>query len=284
MLKNLLREPLLHFLLIGAALFLIYYLQNDDTAADDSDQIIITEAHVDRLISMWEKQRQRLPTRNELNGLIEAQIREEVLYREALNLGLDQNDAGVRRRLARKVEFLFADISDQVEPTETQLEDYLVANPEKFEIPGRIDFFQVYFNTDKRGEQANEDAGMLLAKLAQNSSDLDLGLVGDRFMFGYEHEKLSVTEVASMFGGNFSDFLFELPVGSWQGPVPSSYGLHLVYIQHKSSPLVPELDAVRNKVRVEWLSEQRREMDEIFYQQLRQQYEVVVETWSNSAQ
>ena len=277
MLKNLLREPLLHFLLIGVVLFLVYYLQNDDAAGADSNQIVITEAHVDRLISMWEKQRQRLPTRDELNGLIEGQVREEVLYREALNLGLDRNDAGVRRRLARKMEFLFADISDQVEPTESQLEDYLAANKEKFEVPGRIDFFQVYFNTDKHGEQAGEDAGMLLARLAQDSSNLDLGAAGDRFMFGYEHEQLSVAEVGSMFGMDFSERLFRLPVGSWQGPVPSSYGLHLVYIRHKSPTTLPGLDAVRDKVRSEWLSVQRREMDEIFYQRLREQYEVVVE-------
>lgn len=282
MLKNLIREPLLHFMLIGAALFLIYYLQNDTGAGDDSNQIVITEAQVDRLITMWEKQRQRLPTPDELNGLIEGQIREEVLYREALDMGLDQNDAGVRRRLARKMEFLFADISDQVEPSETQLKDYLDANTGKFEVPGRIDFIQIYFNTDKRGSKANEDAKLLLTSLEEERSNQVPGMEGDRFMFGYEHERLSPAEVTSMFGKDFTEVLYELPPGSWQGPVVSSYGLHLVYIREKTPSFVPELDDVRTKVRSEWLSEQRREMDDLFYQQLRQQYEIVVEARDNS--
>ena len=102
-------------------------------------------------------------------------------------------------------------------------------------------------------------------------------MAGDRFMFGYAHEQLSGIEVGSMFGMDFSERLFELPVGSWQGPVPSSYGLHLVYVMHKSSPVLPALDAVREKLRSEWLADQRRKMDEIFYQRLRQQYEIVVE-------
>lgn len=282
MLKNLIREPLLHFMLIGAALFLIYYLQNDTGAGDDRNQIVITEAQVDRLITMWEKQRQRLPTPDELNGLIEGQIREEVLYREALDMGLDQNDAGVRRRLARKMEFLFADISDQVEPSETQLKDYLDANTGKFEVPGRIDFIQIYFNTDKRGSKANEDAKLLLTSLEEERSNQVPGMEGDRFMFGYEHERLSPAEVTSMFGKDFTEVLYELPPGSWQGPVVSSYGLHLVYIREKTPSFVPELDDVRTKVRSEWLSEQRREMDDLFYQQLRQQYEIVVEALDNS--
>ena len=282
MLKNLIREPLLHFMLIGAALFLIYYLQNDTGAGDDRNQIVITEAQVDRLITMWEKQRQRLPTPDELNGLIEGQIREEVLYREALDMGLDQNDAGVRRRLARKMEFLFADISDQVEPSETQLKDYLDANTGKFEVPGRIDFIQIYFNTDKRGSKANEDAKLLLTSLEEERSNQVPGMEGDRFMFGYEHERLSPAEVTSMFGKDFTEVLYELPPGSWQGPVVSSYGLHLVYIREKTPSFVPELDDVRTKVRSEWLSEQRREMDDLFYQQLRQQYEIVVEARDNS--
>ena len=278
MLKNLLREPLLHFLLIGAALFVVYYLQNEPGTDGDSNRIVITEAHVERLITLWEKQRQRLPTPAELEGLIEGQVREEVLYREAMNLGLDQNDTGVRRRLARKMEFLFADISEQVEPSDGQLQEYLDANPEKFEVPGRIDFLQVYFNVDKRADQAEQDAGMLLTRLEENEAGVDLGMAGDRFMFGYEHQQLSEAEVTSMFGSRFTEKLVELPVGSWQGPVPSSYGLHLVYIENRTASVIPELDQIRSKVQTEWQSEKRGEMDAAFYQQLRQQYEIEINT------
>ncbi|MEN8133221.1 MAG: peptidylprolyl isomerase [Pseudomonadota bacterium] len=280
MLKSWLREPLLHFLLIGAVLFLLYYLQNDLNDEDlvaDSNRIVISGAHIDRLVTMWEKRRQRPPIPSELEGLIEHRIREEVLNREALSMGLDKDDSVIRRRLAQKVEFIFADIAAQAEPTDTQLVDYLNANPEKFEIPGRISFVQVYFNTDKRGEQGHRDAGKLMAKLMQPGSYIDIGSVGDVFMFGQQHEHVTEQDVSRLFGEGFSKELFNLPIGGWQGPISSSYGSHLVRIASKTLSAQPDLEAVRDKVRIEWEAEQRQQMDESFYQSLRQRYEIVIE-------
>ena len=282
MLKKLLREPLLHFLLIGATLFFVYSLQNDQLPNDDDNRIVISEAHIDRLIARWEKQRQRLPTQKELDGLVESLIREEVLYREALAMGLDKNDAGVRRRLAQKVEFIFADISDQMEPTESQLTEYLNTNRKRFEIPGRIDFLQVYFNTDKRGESAGNDADQLLGELTKTGSNVDIGLAGDGFMFGYQHEQLSKGQVARMFGESFANSLFELEVGDWQGPIRSSYGIHLVRIESRTAATQPELETIRDKVATEWSAERRRELNDAAYRKLRERYEVIVETGSDS--
>jgi len=275
LLKKWLREPLLHFLLIGAALFVLYGLQNDEAVGDDR-RIVFTDADINRLVALWEKRWQRLPTQRELEGLIESQIREEVLYREALAMGLDQQDTVVRRRLAQKLEFITADLAAQAEPGDAELADFLAAHSDQFEVPGRISFVQVYLNADKRGEQVEQDASILLDELTQPESSMDVMAAGDAFMFGQQHEQLSEQGVARLFGAVFAEKLFALPVGSWEGPVPSGYGLHLVRIDHKTEPRQPELHTVRDKVRNEWLAQQRRTMDEAFYKSLRQRYEIEV--------
>ncbi|MEA1889837.1 MAG: peptidylprolyl isomerase [Pseudomonadota bacterium] len=276
MLKKWLREPLLHFLLIGAALFILYGLQNDETVDNDT-RIVISEADIDRLLTLWEKKWQRPPGQSELDGLIEAQIRQEVLYREALAMGLDKEDSIVHRRLAQKVEFIFSDIASQAEPTDSELTDYLAANADKFETPARISFQQIYLNSDKRGDHAQSDANHLLDKLTQPDSSVDIMTAGDSFMFGQQHENLTEHGVARLFGKDFASKLFSLPSGAWQGPVRSGYGLHLVQISNRTTPIQPSLDAVRQKVLNEWHTQQRQIMNEQFYQNLRTRYEIVIE-------
>ena len=276
MINKWLREPLLHFLLIGAALFILYGLQNDKPV-DDGKCIVITEADIDRLLTLWEKKWQRLPTRPELDGMIEAQIREEVLYREALAMGLDKEDAIVRRRLAQKVDFIFSDLASQAQPDDTKLADYLVKHADRFEIPARISFQQIYLNSDKRGDKTGSDAEELLTELSQSNSSVDTLAAGDSFMFGQEYDDMTEHDVARLFGKDFAEKLFSLSPGDWQGPVRSGYGLHLVEISSKTMASLPQLGAVREKVLNEWLSEQRRTMNEAFYQNLRSRYDVVIE-------
>jgi len=276
LLKKWLREPLVHFLFIGGLLFLAYSLQNDGFS-DQDKRIVFTQADINRLVLLWEKQRQRPPTQVELEGLIEQQVREQVMYREALVMGLDQNDSIVRRRLAQKVEFISADLAAQVEPSETNLAEYLAAHRDKFEIPARISFVQVYLSTDKRATNAQAEATRLLAALEKAGSGADIRKFGDRFMLGQQHEQVTEFEVTRLFGQVFAEKLFSLSVGNWQGPVPSGYGLHIVRIDNKTVARQPELKTVRNKVRDEWMNEQRRVVDKAFYNSLRQRYEIVIE-------
>jgi len=270
-----LREPLLHFLLIGGALFLFYGLQNEGFD-DNRNRIVFTEADIDRLSTLWEKKRQRPPTQVELDGLIEQQIREEVMYREALAMGLDQNDSIVRRRLAQKVEFISADLAALAEPSDAELADYLATHSDMFEVPGRINFVQVYLNADQRGEYVQQEVQRLLDELTQAGSEVDITTAGDPFMLGQHHAQLTEQGVTRLFGEDFASKLFALPVGSWQGPVRSGYGLHLVRIDSKTVARQQELAAVRDKVRNEWFAEQRRTVDKAFYQSLRQRYEIVI--------
>jgi hypothetical protein len=274
--KRWLSEPLLHFLLIGGALFLFYGFQNDGYV-DYDNRIVITSADINRLAMLWEKKWQRPPVQFEMEGLLEQQIREEVLYREALSMGLDKNDSVVRRRMAQKVEFISSGLADQLEPADDDLAAYQEANPEKFELPARVSFTQVYLNVDRHGENTEKEALDLLRRLQQEEQGLDILEAGDAFMFGAQHDQLSHHGVSRLFGNDFANSVFELPVGGWEGPVWSGYGIHLVLIQDKTTAVQPELSAVRDDVRNEWLMEQRRTLDEALYKSLRQRYEIEIE-------
>ncbi len=271
-----LREPLLHFLLIGATLFFLYGLQNDQPVTD-ANHIVISEADIDRLLSQWEKRWQRLPTPAELDGIIAAQVREEVLYREALAMGLDKNDAVVHRRLAQKMEFIFSDLALQAEPTEDDLNSYLTSHPELFEEPARISFVQIYFNDDQRADRVEQDVAQTYSALTAPGSMIDAANAGDTFMFGQQHNNLSKKQVTRLFGKQFAEQVFNLPVDGWQEPIVSGFGIHLVKVDAKTIARTPELDEVRIRVLNEWQSWQRKQVNEQFYQSLRARYEVVIE-------
>jgi len=274
-LTTLLREPLLHFLLIGAALFLFYNLQNEGRI--DNNRIVISEAQINHLVTLWEKKRQRPPTQIELESMIKQQVREEVMVREALAMGLDKNDSIIRRRLAQKIDFITSDLAALAEPSETELSNYLSTHGEQFSLPARIDFVQVFINPEKRGVDTDNYTNSLLNKLTQAGSNSDITTLGDSLMLDQQHEQVTEHDVSRLFGKEFASKLFTLPVGSWQGPAQSGYGLHLVRIGNKTENQLPELNAVRKKVLVEWQAQQRQDMDKVFYESLRQRYEIVIE-------
>lgn len=279
--KQWLREPLLHFLLIGAALFLFYDLQNEGYA-NDNNRIVISSGDIERLISLWEKKRQRLPTQTELQDMIEQQIREEVMYREALAMGLDKKDAIVRRRLAQKIEFISSDIAAMAQPSDEDLTKYLNENHKKFETPAIISFEHIYFNNNKREAQTVSDALKLLDELKQLDVVIDTRIAGDPFMMGQQYDEITEYGVSRIFGQEFAAELFMLNAGNWQGPVTSGYGTHLVRISNKNPAQAVELNTVREKVRNEWQAQQRQSMNKIFYESLRQRYDIVIENVSEN--
>ena len=277
--KKWLGEPLLHFLLIGVSIFLLYSLQNEGYD-NDNNQIVITKGSIDRLISLWEKKRQRPPTQTELQGMIEQQIHEEVMYREALTMGLDKNDAIVRKRLAQKVEFISSDIAAMAEPSDEELKRFLNTHHKKFEIPASLSFEHIYFNPDKRNAQTEPDALMLLGELKLSDVTVETHTAGDSFMMGQQYDEITEYGVSRIFGQDFAAELFTLNVGNWQGPVRSGYGTHLIRISSKTPAQAVELNTVRDKVRDEWQAEQRQSMNKIFYESLRQRYDIVIENYS----
>jgi hypothetical protein len=275
-LKRWLQEPLLHFLAIGAVLFALFY-QVADPKTLSENRIVISEADIDRMITLFERKLQRLPTQQELDGLVEAQIREEILYREALAMGLDQDDTIVRRRMAQKLEFMFNDLADSAEPDDEELHRFLKENPERFRESARTSFAQIYLNADKRGQEVTTDAQQLLQALSTEPEAMDSATAGDAFMFGHGFDKQSDHQIARMFGTDFTQSLAALETGSWQGPIVSGYGLHLVYINARTEAWLPPLADIRDAVLYELLSERRQQANQAFIEALRERYEIIVE-------
>ncbi len=277
-----LKEPLLHFLLIGAGLFVLFY-QVSDEAAERADRIVVTADDIDRMAALWARRWQRPPTSAELDGLIASRIREEVLYREARALGLEQDDTIVRRRMAQKMEFLFQDIAQPAEPTEAALETFLQQNVARFQESARFSFMHVYLSSDRRGGQAAEDARLLLDDLRIQGAEADPAAVSDPLMLNHRVVDRSEREIARMLGREFADALSALPVKQWHGPIESAYGVHLVFIHERVAPRLPALAEIRDRVRTELLSVKRREANEVMYKELKSRYEIVVDKPGNES-
>jgi hypothetical protein len=267
--KGWLREPLVHFLIIGVLLFLVSGTLGGGTARDT---IVVSEALVARLAQLFAQQWQRTPTPEELDTLVEQHVREEVLYREAIAMGLDRNDTIVRRRVVQKLEFLSQDLVDE-NPSESELRAYFDAHPEQFTEPAVFTFRHVYLNPDDRAASIEADAGQMLAAL-QGGADPDD--VGDTFLLPLELADRSQRELGGLFGVNFAEALGGLEIGAWDGPVASGYGLHLVRIEAREAARLADFGAVRDKVRTEYLAAARREADELMYQKLRDQYRIEI--------
>ncbi len=274
--KKILREPLVHFLLLGAVLFLLYGLVSD-RAGGDSNEIVITPGHVEHLVAGFTRTWQRPPTREELAGLIQDYVREEVYYREALAMGLDKDDTIIRRRLRQKMEFVSEDTAARAEPTDDDLRTYLKEHPEKFRIDQGFSFSHIYLNPERRGKNLGRDAEQLLTQLNRPGNGADPTELGDPFLLDHSYSALSASEAAREFGEKFAASLQELPVGQWQGPIESGYGAHLVLVRERAEGRLPVLEEVRDAVRREWTTARRLEANQKFYQNLLQRYTVTIE-------
>jgi len=276
--RKLLQEPLFHFLLLGTVLFGAYAVLNDGDDAAEAGVITISEADVDWLAAAWSRQWRRPPTETELRGLIENRVREEVLYREAIAMGLDRDDQVVRRRLAQKMEFLTEDLALMVEPGDSALEVFYQANEGRYRIPEQRAFTHVIFSVDRRGDAALEDARAALVVLQGDSASVERAPeVGDRFLQPYDYTLRSEERVARDFGGQFAAGLFAAEPGEWTGPVSSSFGVHLVRVTEWAAPVLPPLADVMDRVRTDLEAQRRQEANEAVFQALLQRYDVQVD-------
>jgi hypothetical protein len=272
------KEPLVHFLLIGALLFGVYSLVNPEEASVADNKIVVSAGDIERLAANWSKKWNRPPTDTELQGLINSYIREEVYYREALALGLDQDDTILRRRLMQKMEFLSNDLADLNNPDETALNEYFQKNQEKYELPARISFTHIYFSLDRHGNQIFDDAEKVLADIQAASPPISHAPDrGDSFMLQYDFTLETPFEVSRLFGQQFTEELFQTATSNWQGPIASGYGLHLVRISEKVEARMPELASVIDKVRTDYMFEQRQKTNKAIYERFKERYEIVTE-------
>ena len=233
LLKRWLREPLLHVTLIGAMLFVVYYALNPGAGQlQDSNRIAITADDLAQIRLAWMAQWQRPPTPEEMRNLLEGKIREEVLSREAVALGLDKDDTIIKRRLAQKMEFVMEDTSALREPSDDELKRWFAQNAQRFATPSLVTFRHLYFSPDLRGVHARDDAMEALRKLAGKTEEAsELQKLSDSFMFQDFYAERSPDQVAGIFGTAFAQALLRLEQGKWQGPVESGLGWHLVWVE-----------------------------------------------------
>jgi parvulin-like peptidyl-prolyl cis-trans isomerase-like protein len=269
-----LREPLVHFLLLGALLFLFSRWKSGPS---DSGRIVVTRVRIEQLATAFSRSWQRPPTERELAGLVEDYVKEEVYVREAIATGLDRDDTIIRRRLRQKLEFLTEDALEGAAPSDEDLRGYLKAHADSFRVEPRVAFRQVFLDRNRRGAAAQEQARALLVRLSSARPGADISALGDSRMLPSVVELTPQSDVARVFGQEFAAQVTSLAPGSWAGPIASGYGLHLVEVTERVEGRLPELAEVRDAVARDWQGQRRKERKDSLFRSLLARYTVVVE-------
>src|ERR1700730_11696647 len=275
--KKILHEPLLHFLLLGATTFAAYSFLSKP-ASDEPGKIVVTSGEVASMVLGFTRTWQRPPTNEETKGLIQDRVREEVYCREAIALGLDKDDMVIRRRLRQKMGVVTDGVVAQAQPSDTELNAYLKEHASAFRIQRQYTFSHIYLNPERHGENLSRDTANLLTQLRQVGGKADVEALGDSFLLEHTFAAMPSSEIRKQFGEKFAAKLDELTPGSWQGPVESGYGLHLVLISERTEGRMPELAEERVRVRRGWVNARRLEANEKYFQDLLKHYAVTVES------
>ena len=272
------REPLFQFLIVGVVLFVVWRAVHPDSIERESTRrIVLTEDDIKQLTTTWVMAGRAPPSPQELRELVDGKVREEVLYREALSLGLDKDDTIVRRQLARKMEFLAEDVSKLQEPKPVELKTWFDKNAEQFAVPPRVSFRHVYFSPDHRGATVRVDAERGLKELAGKPIEAPgIATAGDPFMFQQYYGDRSVDEIARQFGPAFARALVQLPAGAWAGPIESGYGWHVVFVESFTPERIPAYEEVLSDVRDAWVEDHRNDVKTRMYEAMRARYDVVL--------
>jgi peptidyl-prolyl cis-trans isomerase C len=275
MMKKVLKEPLLHFLLLGALIFALNaWRERLRPPHTGPARIEVTAGTIQALREGYTRQWHRGPDAEELRGLVNDHVREEVLYREALALGLERNDSIVRRRLAQKMEFLGSDLASAAQPDEAALRTFLAKNAPRYRTPARITFRHVYFSKERRGERLTTDAVEAREALKKGAKEETLG---DPFLREHEFASADEAEIAAAFGNDFAKQVMTLPTDEWRGPVESTYGIHLVYVADRAAPKPAEFERVRDEVARDFSEERRRAANAEFIKRLERRYEIAID-------
>jgi peptidyl-prolyl cis-trans isomerase C len=272
------REPLVHFLLIGAGIYGLYGLLASGDDADSERTVTVSAGDIQALADQWTRLWNRPPTEEELAGAIRDQVRVEILYREATAMGLDVGDTVIKRRLAQRVELLARSLITPTEPTKEDLRAWYADNLEAFKQPDLYSVAHVFFDPDKRDATTLDDAQAARVRLNElDEVPADFANYGDRFMLDYYYPKRTELELRKLFGSGFVDQIVDLQPGTWHGPILSGYGTHLVMIMDVALSPPPAYEEVESQIIEQWMGEQINEMSERFIDELVSRYEVDVE-------
>lgn len=273
--RRLAAEPLVQFLLVGTVLFGIDHSLNGAERSANDTRIELTSNDVRKLSMAWLAQGRPAPTPSQLKSLVDQKVAMEILVREAKGLGLDQDDEVIKRRLAQKMDFLFEDVAKAREPSDAELRDWFSRHADRFAEPPRVDFRHFYYAAD-RGHSEQEIAA-IRERLAGRNDDESTAQIAsaDPFMFQDAYVDASPEQVAKIFGPAFSKVVFGLPQGSWQGPVRSGYGWHLVRVDAVAPSAIPKFEEVAPQVKTAWSDEETRALKQKAFQELKARYTVV---------
>jgi peptidyl-prolyl cis-trans isomerase C len=271
------REPLIHFFVLGLAVFGLHAaLDREPEAIEDDPYLVeVSSADIEWMRTIFNKQMGREPTGHDLRGQVNQLIREQILSREAVAMGLDEGDIVVRRRLAQKMEFLFKDLSTMTEPKEDDLRNYYSENRQKYQIPPQVTFTQVYFNSDSRGVDAAKKAAQAVIK--ENIDPNTVAALGDTSILSTGCTKCSVREIRDRFGNEFARAIENLEPGAWYAPVTSAYGFHAVYIYDRQDAKLPGFHEIIDQIKNDWMAAKREEDTRSVYGEIRSRYRVLVE-------
>ncbi|MBB2753294.1 UNVERIFIED_ORG: hypothetical protein GGI57_004004 [Rhizobium aethiopicum] len=278
--SRLLSEPLLHFVVVGVVLFGGYRLFTPaPEEVVDQQKITLTKDDVRQLAVTWLAQGRPTPTPNEMRSLMDQRVTEEILFREAVSLGLDRDDEIIKRRLAQKMDFLAADLATLDEPDSAQLKEWYAKRSDRFALSPHLSFRHLYFSFDKRGGAAREAAEAALPSVSGKAVDgAEVASVADPFMFRNYYGDATPEQMAKEFGPDFANALFTLKPGSWQGPVQSGYGWHLIWIDSIEPGRVPAFEEVAPAVKSAWLDERYVEVKNNALREMRSRYVVSLPT------
>jgi hypothetical protein len=276
MFGRLLREPLVHFLAFALIVFGAYHVLAPSAEGGRTGRVVVTRGKIEQMAARFAQVWQRPPTTQELKGLIDEQVKEEIYEREALLLGLDKDDVVIRRRLRQKMELLSDAGADALSPTDSMLEAYLKSHPETFAVDPAISFQQIFLSPQRHGAAIDQTAATILETLKARP-ETDAATLGDPSLLPTEMPLTSLKSIGHMFGGEFADAIGKAKAGAWTGPIASSFGLHVVHVSERQEGRVPALGDVRDVVIREWNNEKRKELENDQLSALLKRYEVIVE-------
>ena len=259
------KQKLLIFFSIGLMIFAIDIVFNEDS----SNKVIIYESELDSLINTWVTQVGREPTNEEIDGIIKQLIDEEILYREALKLGLDKNDIIIKRRLAQKISFLKQE-SISKNPSEEEINKYYKSHTEDYFVESTYTFSHIYFSKDNQAQSRSVKA---LKSIQQGEEPSKFG---DPFLLGKNFSIKTSKELKRSFGDKFSDSIKSLEIKKWDGPISSEYGEHLIFLNSYTDSFLPELDQVRSIVVTDILARDQSQSTAKYLEELRKEYEIEI--------
>lgn len=266
--NKILKEPLLHFLLIGLALFIIYANINDKTQLVDDNTLHVSKSDLQKLSQSFVDGRGREPDEIEMKKLLDRFIKNEIFYLEALKKGLDKNDVTIKDHLSKKMKFVLDDLSMIKKPTEVELQKYLTDNADMFKEYNKISFNQVMFKRDE-AKKARGESIKFLEKLRTKKS-LKVANIGD--LIEIDEHKLE-----KALGHEFGDEIFHAETKQWLGPFATKYGYHLVYIHSITEGEVPKLSDIKDTVEDKLIKKRRLKANKVSYKKLKDSYEIIID-------